>query len=381
MTDCSGKKCLPGRPTPDQIHSAILAEWSARIFNGAPVVPGSAEDIVAGTFAGLLYEAHGWVEAALRETDPACMCCDNLIEFGRRRGIYPLPAKAAVGYVKITGVSGTTVPLPLTFSTATGATFITDPTYPVSPLVLDANGEAVIRIVADNTGPAYNLPGGTTLFVNSPPPDVNTDATVVGSGLAGGADEEDCETFRRRVLERLRSGGVSGNAAWIIGQIREWPGVSRVCVSTCDCPVPSYYVFMDGAYPDGIPPVEVLQEIEDYIFGMPQGAGLGIAPVGARGHIKQAQIEPVSITITGLVPSTASVQDAVVNAVMQVFNEAVCPGGCMCLRLIDDAIMSVPEVECYSAASVVPGPHSTINDDELCMDCDWMPRVDGVVFL
>ena len=380
MPDC--KRCLPDRPDVKELRDRIANEMSARLFNGAPVIRGSNEDVVAGMLAGLMFEAHGWVQAAMHETDPACMCCDSLHEFARRRGIYPLPARPAKGYVKITGVAGTTVPTPISFADASGRTYIIDPTWPVNPIVLDASGEAIIRVIADYPGPDYNLEAGVTIYITSPPPGVDTDATVVGDGLVGGADEESCNELRERVLERLKTGAVSANVEWIMAKMRDFPGVTRVCSSTCDCAIPSFYVFMDGVYePYGIPPVEILDEISDMVFGYPPGVGYGSAPVGARGIVKQAIAEPITINVRGMAPNTSVVRGEVASLLSEVLSQHTCPGGCMCLRWFDDAIAGLPSVDCYSRIEIIPGAHSRIDGDNLCLDCDYFPVVDGVNFL
>jgi len=382
MSDKCGPKCLPDREDVGEMRNRIATEMSTRLFGGAPILPGSNEDVVAFLMAGVLYEAHSLTEAAYRETDPRCMCCDSLFEFAARRGIYRQPAAPAKGYVRLTGTPGAAITYPLSFTDAAGRQYQTDATFTAAPTALDASGEAVVRIEALVPGEDGNKDAGETLTIGSPPPGINSTADVIGTGLTGGAAEEDCESLRERVLARLRNGAVSANVNWIIERIREWPGVTRVCASTCDCLVPSFYVFMDGTYgPYGVPPLPVLNEIEDYIFGNPQGAGLGLAPVGAKGRLVQAQPESVTINIHGLSPLTPVIQDAVQTAINDVFSRMVCPGGCMCLKWIDDVLASVEGVQCYERVEVVPGTNSQINGTDLCMDCDYFPVVGAINYL
>lgn len=382
MADKCRTRCLPGRPSVTDLHQQITAEMSTRLFDGAPILPGSNEDVVAFLLAGLMYEAYGIVEAGYRETDPRCMCCDRLFEFAARRGIYKRPATPAKGYVRLTGTPSATLTYPVTFTDEYARQYQSDPTFPDPPSELDASGEAIVRIVALAPGEAGNKPAGATLTLGSPPPGVDSTAAVVGTGLTGGSEEEDCESLRKRVLARLRNGAVSANVNWIIEKIREWPGVTRVCASACECIVPTFYVFFDGTYePYGVPPDGVLQEIEDYIFGYPQGAGLGLAPVGAKGRLVPARPEPVAINIHGLSPLTPAIQSAVHKAIVDVFEEMTCPGGCICLRWIDDVVMAIDGIKCYERIEVVPGSHSRISGNDLCMDCDYFPVLGNINYL
>lgn len=387
MADECGGKCLPDRPDVGELRDRIATEMTARLFDGAPIIPGSNEDVVAFLMAGVAYQMHGVVNSAFRETDPRCMCCDRLVEWAARRGINVRPARAAVGFVKLTGDAGAAIPDPLGMTAGT-VDYQTDALFQGQPVALDEHGEAVVRVVAQDVGPDGNRKAGETLILTGAPAGIDSDATVLASGIVGGTDDEDCEALRARVIRRLKSGAVAPNAEWIMEQIRTWPGITRVCVSSCPCcSSPSFYAFMDGTYGDvetepyGVPPAEVLREIEDAIFGNPQGAGLGIAPIGARGRMPCARPQLVDITIHGLQPRHQQIVEAVRLALAEVFKTGICPGGSMCLRLLDDAVMSVTGVKCFSRVEVHATGHAQIDGDSMFMDCDYFPVMGNVAVL
>lgn len=290
VTDIS---CVIPRQDIAQLSEDIRAEFSKRLLGGAPVYPLSSEDILAFVMAGTVNLCWGMVHQVLVQNDPASMCCDNLVRYGAQRGINLASATRAKGYAAITGTPNGLIPATLSFVGESSREYKLDPGVTFNPVRLDANGEAVVRIVGMLGGAIYNVPIGTTLTVSSTTPAIDGTAFVIGNGISGGTNVEDCENLRKRILAAESSGAISTNAAWYIEKTMQYPGVTRVCFDECgECCDPQHiqlYPFFDGVYGDyatppyGVPPCDVLDAMNDWMWGSQPGMGLGLAPLGIVG--------------------------------------------------------------------------------------------------
>src|SRR3954452_3600443 len=103
MAIISDLTCVLPRPDITALYTELTAEMSTRLLGGAPVIPGSSESVLSAVMAGSINLAHGFVTQAVKENDPATMCCDNLVKYGSIHGFDLLGATRAKGYVALTG--------------------------------------------------------------------------------------------------------------------------------------------------------------------------------------------------------------------------------------------------------------------------------------
>lgn len=311
------------RPDPQDLFNTYRDMVSNTILGGAQVIPESNEWYLAA-----LQYAQGETWYALadqfrKELDPRTACADNLVDMASRDGVFPLPAQPAQGFINISGAPGTVLPVPLSFQ-IDGQEFVTA-SIDGQPGQLDANGNATIRVRALVPGAAGNLPAGLDVTFNpsttpGTPNPAGATAEMAG-GFCEGSDAETTEQFRARYLARLQF-TPRATAQFIRSKLAEWPCVTRVIdrVGTCcspeggdtgqrlgcgqvecgdcgceDCAAQlQYYVLFDNAFENGIAPESVLAEIERWMFGSPQGYGLGQAEVGTCGRI--VPVTPVEVT-------------------------------------------------------------------------------------
>src|SRR5262245_2548387 len=254
MTVITSIDCVLPRPDIAELHDQLTTELSQRLLGGAPVIPMSAEDVLSFVMAGTVNLMHGFVTQALRENDPASMCCDNLVRYAALHGIDMLAATRSKGYVAISGTPGAAISANIRFVGESSREYKLEPGVFFNPTALDSAGVAVLRVVAVVGGAAYDLPAGSPLTVATTLPGINSAAIVIGSGLRGGSDNETCEQLRARVLAAEAAGAVSTNLAWYVQQAMTYPGVTRVCTEECDtCCDPSVivlYPFFEGVYGD-----------------------------------------------------------------------------------------------------------------------------------
>jgi len=290
----SNVDCVLPRPDIGQLQAEVAAELSKRVLGGAPVLPGSAEDVFAFVVAGSVNLMFGAVQQALVQNDPATMCCDNLVQYAARHGQDLRGATRAKGYVALTGTPAAPIPPTIRLVGASSREYKPDPAVTSNPVMLDGTGRAALRVVAAGWGAVFNLDAGQTLTVSTTIPGIDIDATVVGNGLTGGTDNETCEALRARVLAAEASEAVVPNEQWYLQQSLKYPGVTRACTDDCaGCCDPSFtaiYLFMEGVYgkdyteaPYGVPPCDVLDEASIWMWGSQIGRGEGLAQTGQRG--------------------------------------------------------------------------------------------------
>lgn len=379
MSDCN----VLQRPDPQIEFDRHLAMLSGTVLGGAPIIPESNEFYVAALNYQISEEFRAIAEQMWREQDPATMCCDNLIAYAARRGMHPKPALPAQGYVSITGTIGTAIPPSITFVIGNRDYRVSDPatvpaTLTTSPLT--------IRVAAVEAGSAGNVPVTNQIGrLKVSIPGLSDDVTVSGSKFCGGREAETCEPFRRRVLEREAT-----RPSWRFDQIKaavlDWPCVTRVCPrgpyccedGSCGCgtrPV-KFHVLFEDTFPHGVAPANILSEIEDWLFGRPQGLGKGQMPPGLCGKIVPFRAAAVDVRVGGLACATAGQRELVRQRIVDLFARQ-CPGVDLCQRLIVATIAQVvPDICDVTIVTTSTDPAITMTAcGDIQPGCDVLPVI------
>lgn len=208
-----------------------------------------------------------------------------------------VPASYAVGQVTVTGSDGAVIPLGSIFKRADGAAYAAEAEATV------AGGVALVTVVAADAGQAGNAVAGITLNLDSPIDGVNAAATVTSGALTGGADIEDDEALRARVLARIQQTPHGGAAHDYVAWALEVPGVTRAwCypLEMGDGTVTVRFVRDDDA--SLIPDAAEVAAVQAYIDAQ--------RPVGMELFVVAPIAAPLAFQIQ-LTPATASVKAAV----------------------------------------------------------------------
>ena len=116
-------------------------------------------------------------------------------------------AQPAVGYIAVTGTSGTTVAANTQFvHAATSNVYVA-----TASVVIGVTGAIPVQSVA--TGQNQNLITGAALIVSSPPAGLNSSAVVLTPGLTDGSNDETTQDGANRVLARIRNPSRGGTEA------------------------------------------------------------------------------------------------------------------------------------------------------------------------
>ena len=340
--------CQIERLSPQELFDQMKSRFSVNVLGGADVVPESLEWYVVANDYAMTEQFYSIAEQQWKARDPRYACCDDLIAMAAQDGVYPYPAGFAQGYVKFTGTGGS--PLPDYIDVVFGQS-----TYRVVselPSTFPTKGSMIARVRAVVPGPdGNNAPasgnGRTFIKIDG----VDRTVTSYGAKFCGGNEGEECEAFRQRYINRLAY-KPRATDAWLREKILEWPCATRVverggeCCETaatgrCGCSSCSntneYYVFFDDSFECGVPEQCVIDELNDWLWGLPKGRGLGQAEIGVCGHIYRAEPIKLDVTITGLgCYSPAQIADAQA-AIARVFKSAV-PSTMFTIRSVEIAV-------------------------------------------
>lgn len=300
--------CTILRPDPQALFDQLKNMFSSTVLGGGAVVPESNEWYVVANDYAMAEQFYAVADQMWRETNPETACCDNLYTMAARNGVFPRPASHAEGYVKLTGTPGATVPNPFEVLTTLGV-YSSVGTVVVN---LSPAGDAVVRVRALLPGPEMNSAGAvTTGTLMTPATGIDPDVIVCGGTFCGGAVAEDCESFRRRYLDRLAY-QPRATMAWIRQKILEFPCATRVCAregSCCRCDgeagcgcsncgnTMQFYVLFDDSFPCGIPPQHIIDDLSTWLFGEHQGYGEGQVEIGVCGKLYAPLPLPVDVFV------------------------------------------------------------------------------------
>jgi len=206
------------QPSVADIDASIIADLEAAFSQTIPLLPRSFQRVLAKVIAGTfitLYKYGGFTflqmlpqYASTEETTINGKIIIPLVQYGRLVGAGdPSGATRAEFDITVT-VTEQTGALPINsqlLGATNGVTYITLAAVPLDA----ATVTATIRAVSDQTGGGGrgtigNLNVGDVVSFANPLPNVATDA-VVAAEVVTGADAEDWEVYRGRVVDRFRA--------------------------------------------------------------------------------------------------------------------------------------------------------------------------------
>ena len=200
------------------------------------------------------------------------------------------------------------------------------PTTPATGTVTASATYANARVTADITGTDGNISSGATMTITAPNSGVDDEALVCFGGVSGGAEIEDKEAFRARLIEALAVDFGTFSASEIKIVAKQISGVTRVWVreatlnasnGVAEGQVEIYFTRDNDAniFPSAADVATVKAHIVSSI--MPAHTAEEDVTVAAPTAL------PVDFTFTALSPDTPSMRAAVEAALVQFFDEGV----------------------------------------------------------
>lgn len=240
-------------------------------------------------------------------------------------GVDRIAASAAAGNVTITGTDATVIPEGTALQRADGVEYATDAEGTI------AAGTVTIAVTAAAPGAIGNSLAAEILDLVSPIAGANSQAIVDSGGLIGGADEENDEALRARLLDRIRQPPHGGADFDYVKWALEVPGTTRAWVSPIELGLGTVVVrfVMDDKVGTIIPDAAEVAAVQAYIDPL--------RPVTAAVTV----VAPIPIAINPaitLTPNTAAVQAAATAELEDVLRREAVPGGTILLSHLREAV-------------------------------------------
>lgn len=316
------------RPTLSQIIKRVQADAESRM--GKKAMRWSLVPVLVRVISGVSHGLHGFIAFVLRQCFTTTAEGAYLERRASEYGIYRKSASAATGEVTFTGHGQ--VPSGTQLQAADESVYVTT--------AASVDGKAPITAAA--AGAAGNAEEGMELTLVSPVAGVMS--TAVAGELTGGADAEDDESLRERLLQRQKNPPKAGTKADYVAWALAVAGVTRAWCYPQELGQGHVTVrFMtDGMTENGIPSETMIKRVEGYITSQ--------MPVTAILHVEAPIPKPFALSLDVL-PDNEAVKAKIESAVESVILAEAVPGGALLRTSIDRAIGGVSEVKSYRLVS------------------------------
>jgi uncharacterized phage protein gp47/JayE len=325
------------RPTLAELVERIQQDLVSRLALESPILRRSVAYILARVIAGAAHMLHGHIAYLSRQVFPDQSDREFLLRQGALFGLTLRPAGYASRDVEFSGLPGMLIPKGTVLIRADGAEYTTNADAKIIAR------RAVVTVTARIAGAKGTLEQGESLSLRSPIAGVASTATVLADNAVDGSDEESIESFRARVIERMRSPPHGGNKADYEAWAKEIPGVTR---AWC-------YPTEDGA---GTVTVRFVRDDDDSPIpdsgevAVMQAHLEALAPVTAAVTALAPVASPLDVTVH-IVPDTAATRAAVEAELRDLLRREAEPGKTVLLSRIRNAIGDAEGVADYTLTS------------------------------
>lgn len=334
------------RPTLSQLIAQAQTDISSSLPGADPLLRFSILNILATAVAGLAHSHYGYQDWIARQSNPFTATEENLEAWAGLIGVTRIGASAAIGAVTFTGTNGTLVPQGTRLVRGDGVEYTTNADATI------ASGTAVANITASEAAAEGNALVGTVLTLGVSIIGINPSTGSVTTALTGGADAEDDDSLRSRMLAAYAAPPQGGSATDYVNWARQVPGVTR---AWCE----------PNGMGSGTVIVRFMMDVTEAAFsGFPQGSDgtatgetraanatgdqlavanylFGLQPVCALVYAVAPIANPIAFTITGTAAWSAGLKTQVQNAISAALVQIGVPGQTVDLSYIEAAIAAV----------------------------------------
>lgn len=198
---------LPADIAARQAAAQVAAFQQAGLGQVDAVSPSAPLGILNRAVAGSVFGVHVEQARLAQELMPDT-AQDWLARHGAVWGVGQEPPAAATGHVLVAGTAGTAIPAGATLAAPSGAQVV------VSWAAVLGAGATPVAVIATTPGAAGNMAPGQVLTFTAPIAGVSPQTgTIDSAGLSGGTDLESLDSWRARILARIRAPLAGGGAA------------------------------------------------------------------------------------------------------------------------------------------------------------------------
>lgn len=345
------------RPTLPELLERADQDFTSRLPDADSRLRRSALGAIGRVHAGAVHGLYGFLADNALQGLPDTATGDVLLRWAATFGVETKAAEPATGEIEVTGADGVEVDAGVMLQRLDGAEYVT-----TDSAIITA-GTATVPVEAVTPGEGGEAEAGVKMTFVSPIAGVSAGAVVAVGGLTGGADAEDPEDLRARLLERLRQPPHGGNAADYVRWAKEVPGVTRAWVYPLKNGLGTVGVtfVMDGRE-DIIPEAGDVADVEDWIEER--------RPVTAEVDVYAPTPVDLDLTIH-LVPDTPEGRLAIEANLRDMLARDAEPGGTILISRIREAV-SIAAGETDNTITT-PSANVTHDADELAVlgDITW----------
>lgn len=292
------------RPTLETLIARVKGDISSRT-EGSAFIKRSFERVLAYVLAGLAHGLHGHLDWVVKQLLPTTCERQYLLAWGLLLDIPINGAEYATGAASFTGTNGTVMPLGTQAQDDAGNLYETTAIATIAGGTLTASWTAVVA------GADGNLEAGAPLTLVTPIAGIDSEGSV-DADFSNGADVEETEPYRERILDGFRtppSGGGPGDyVTWakeVSGVTRAWEFGNRMGIGTVSV------AFVRDDDPSIIPDGGEVITVQEYIEG--------VMPLDVNELYVQAPVAlPVDMTVE-INPNTVAVRAAITAELEDLF--------------------------------------------------------------
>lgn len=287
------------RPQLPRLIDRISQDIAGKTGRPAVPLPGSVEYVLATALAGASHLMHAHLDWLSRQILPDTSEKEWLerhasiwLRNGRK------PASFAFGPVTFAGTSGSAIPAGTLLQRSDGVQYRTD-----ADALIGSSGSVAASITSIEPGALGNAVAGISVSLISPVLGVESSAVVAAGGIVGGADVEQDNDLRERVLERIRTPPQGGSKADYVRWALEVPGVTRAWCLPNHLGIGTVVVlFVRDADASPIPDSLEVSAVQAYIDELrPVTAEVAVAAPTPRSIAYQIQLSPATVAVKAAV--------------------------------------------------------------------------------
>jgi len=313
------------RPTLPQIIDRVKQDLEAKLTGSSPVLRRSVVAVLARIIAGASHVLHGHLDWLYKQLFPTLADEDNLLQWGSIWAVERKAASFAERDVLFTGAIGAVILPGAELQRSDGIIYAVDVggTFTGTTLLL--------KVICETAGSIGNVDTGVLLQFVEPVAGVQNEAPVQASNSIDGADQEDIEAYRARVLFRIANTPQGGAAADYIAWALEVAGVTRAFVFPLNTgPGTVGLSFVRDNDVSIIPDAGEVAEVQAYIDAR--------RPVTVDFTAFAPTTETVAFDIDLLANDTAEIRAAIEAELTDLFSREASPGGTLLISHIREAI-------------------------------------------
>lgn len=333
------------RPNLSELISRAVADIESRLDGADATLRRALLNILAKMQAGSVHGLYGYLEWIALQGMPDTAEVEQLERWASIWGKKRKASSKSSGLVTFTGSDGSEIPLGTLLKRADGFEYATTAEGVV------ADGTVEVTIEAVEAGADFNAPENTQLKLPSPVSGVQS--TAVSGELAGGADTENDDDLRSRLLTRIRQAPHGGADFDYVEWALEVSGVTRAWAYPRELGAGTVTVrFMtDDLTADGIPAAESVTAVQSYIDN--------VRPVTADVTV----VAPVAVAMNPVInlnPNNAAVQAAVEAELSDLLKREAIPGATILVSHLREAIsIAMGETDHVLVSPATDVDHST----------------------